>query len=102
MWRVRRSLFVRHLGRLSLRKFNTEVSHGTFGPHFGRTRRHGRKSLFRGMPVTVGMIVGQIGAGQTIEELLLDYPYLERDDVLQALQYAASLAEEREVALASA
>lgn len=54
------------------------------------------------MRVTVGMIVGQIGAGQTIEELLLDYPYLERDDVLQALQYAASLAEEREVALASA
>ena len=51
---------------------------------------------------TVGMIVGQIGAGVTIEELLADYPYLEREDVLQALQYAAWLAEEREVTLASA
>jgi uncharacterized protein (DUF433 family) len=51
------------------------------------------------MRVTVGMIVGQIGAGHTIEELLADYPYLEREDVLQALRYAAWLAEEREVSL---
>jgi len=43
----------------------------------------------RGMRVTVGMIVGQIGAGRTIDELLADYPYLERKDVLQALRYAA-------------
>jgi len=35
------------------------------------------------------MIVGQIGAGRTGDELLSDYPYLERDDVLQALCYAA-------------
>jgi uncharacterized protein (DUF433 family) len=39
------------------------------------------------MRVTVGMIVGQIGAGHTIEELLADYPYLEREDILQALRY---------------
>ena len=45
------------------------------------------------------LIVGQIGAGHTIEELLADYPYLERDDILQALRYAAWLAEEREVTL---
>jgi uncharacterized protein (DUF433 family) len=54
------------------------------------------------MRVTVGMVVGQIGAGQTIDELLADYPYLEREDVLQALRYAAWLAEERDVALAGA
>ena len=41
------------------------------------------------MRVTVGMIVGQIGAGRTIEHLLQDYPYLEREDVLEALSYAA-------------
>ena len=38
----------------------------------------------------------------TPEELLADYPYLEREDVLQALRYAAWRAEEREVALAGA
>jgi len=45
------------------------------------------------------MIVEQIGAGHTIEELLADYPYLQREDILQALRYAAWLAEEREVSL---
>lgn len=43
----------------------------------------------RGMRVTVDMIVGQIGAGRSIEELLIDYPHLEREDILQALRYAA-------------
>jgi hypothetical protein len=43
------------------------------------------------MWVTVGMIVGQIGAGAGVEELLDDYPYLEREDIMQALQYAAAL-----------
>lgn len=59
----------------------------------------GGKLCIRGMRVTVGMIVGQIGAGHTIEELLTDYPYLQREDILQALRYAAWLAEEREVTL---
>jgi uncharacterized protein (DUF433 family) len=58
----------------------------------------GGKPIICGMRVTVAMIVGQIGAGMTIEELLAGYPYLEREDVLQALRYAARLAEEREVA----
>ena len=59
----------------------------------------GGKACVRGMRVTVGMIVGQIGAGHTIDKLLSDYPYLEREDILQALRYAAWLAEEREVTL---
>lgn len=59
----------------------------------------GGKACIRGMRVTVGMIVGQIGAGVTIEELLAAYPYLERDDILEALRYAAWRAEEREVEL---
>ena len=62
----------------------------------------GGKACIRGMRVTVGMIVGSIGAGHAVEELLSDYPYLEREDVLQALQYAAWRAEEREVTLAGA
>ncbi len=59
----------------------------------------GGKACVRGMRVTVGMIVGQIGAGRSVEELLADYPYLEREDILQALRYAAWRAEEREVVL---
>src|SRR5271154_1506878 len=62
----------------------------------------GGKACIRGLRVTVGMVVGQIGAGRSIDEILADYPYLEREDVLQALRYAAWLAEEREVTLASA
>lgn len=62
----------------------------------------GGKACIRGMRVTVGMIVGQIGAGHAIEEVLADYPYLEREDVLQALRYAAWLAEDREVVLPGA
>ncbi len=59
----------------------------------------GGKACIRGMRVTVGMIVGQIGTGRSIDELLTDYPYLEREDIMQALRYAAWRAEEREVAL---
>lgn len=55
----------------------------------------GGRPYIRGMRVTVAMIVGQIGAGRIIDELLADYPYLEREDILQALRYAAWLAEER-------
>ena len=62
----------------------------------------GGKACLRGMRVTVGMIVGQIGAGHSIEEVLADYPYLEREDIMQALRYAAWCTEEREVMLATA
>jgi uncharacterized protein (DUF433 family) len=60
----------------------------------------GGKPCIRGLRVTVGMIVGQIGGGRTVNELLGDYPYLERADVLEALRYAAWRAQEREVTLA--
>lgn len=56
----------------------------------------GGKPCIRGMRVTVGMIVEQFGAGRTIDQLLVDYPYLERDDVLEAFRYAAWRAQERE------
>ena len=60
------------------------------------------KACIRGMRVTVGMIVGQIGSGTSVDELLDAYPYLEREDVMQALRYAAKLASGREVELAEA
>jgi uncharacterized protein (DUF433 family) len=52
--------------------------------------------------VTVGMIVSQIGTGHSIDDVLADCPYLEREDILQALRYAAWRAKEREVELARA
>jgi uncharacterized protein (DUF433 family) len=62
----------------------------------------GGKACIRGMRVTVSMVVGQIGAGHSVDEVLASYPYLEREDIMQALRYAAWLAEEREVILATA
>lgn len=67
-----------------------------------RPEMMGGKPCIRDMRVTVGAIVGQIGAGRTVDDVLEDYPYLERADILQALRYAAWRAEEREVALRSA
>ena len=48
------------------------------------------------MRVTVSMVLGQLAASQAIEQILADYPYLERADVLAALEYA----QERKVPLA--
>lgn len=61
----------------------------------------GGKACIRGMRVTVGMVVGQISAGHSVAEILTDYPYLEKEDIMQALRYAAWRAEEREIILAT-
>jgi uncharacterized protein (DUF433 family) len=60
----------------------------------------GGKACIRGMRVTVGMIVGQIASGHNADSIVADYPYLEPEDIVQALRYAAWRAEEREVVLA--
>jgi uncharacterized protein (DUF433 family) len=59
----------------------------------------GGKPCVRGLRITVGTIVGLIAAGRTVDEILAAYPYLEREDIRQALQYAAWRAEEVEIAL---
>ena len=61
----------------------------------------GGKPCIRGMRVTVGMIVEAMSAGRTLSELLADFPYLEEPDIREALAFAASLAQGREVRLAS-
>jgi uncharacterized protein (DUF433 family) len=61
----------------------------------------------RGLPcirdtrMTVSAVLGQLAAGASITELLESYPYLEREDVLAALEYAAAAAQERDVAVAA-
>jgi len=57
------------------------------------------KPCVRGMRVTVGMILGNLGAGASIEEILQSYPYLEREDILESIRFAAWLASERYVSL---
>ena len=59
----------------------------------------GGKPCIRGIRVTVGTIVGLIATGKTIEDILAEYPYLEREDVLEALSYAAWRAEEKEISM---
>jgi uncharacterized protein (DUF433 family) len=61
----------------------------------------GGKPCIRGMRVTVGTIVGLIASGKTIDEVVEAYPYLERDDIYEALSYAAWRVEEVEIPLAS-
>ena len=52
------------------------------------------RACIRGMRITVSLIVNLVASGMTVQEILGAYPYLEPDDVGQALQYAAWLAEE--------
>ena len=51
-------------------------------------------ACIRGMRITVSLVVNLVANGMSIEEILEAYPYLDADDIRQALQYAAWLAEE--------
>jgi uncharacterized protein (DUF433 family) len=57
----------------------------------------GGKACIRGMRIPVSVIVGQLAHGATVDEILGDYPDLEKADVQQALEYAAWLAQEQVV-----
>ncbi len=59
----------------------------------------GGKPCIRGLRVTVGTIVGLVATGHHEDEILRLYPYLEADDIREALSYAAWRAEEIEVPL---
>lgn len=59
----------------------------------------GGKPCIRGMRVTVGTIVGLVASGYSNSDILEAYPYLEEDDIHEALAYAAWRAEEIELPL---
>jgi uncharacterized protein (DUF433 family) len=59
----------------------------------------GGKPCIRGLRVTVGMVVGLVASEHTVEEISGLYPYLEVEDIHQALAYAAWRAEEIDVPL---
>jgi uncharacterized protein (DUF433 family) len=54
----------------------------------------GGRACIRGMRITVSLILNLVANGMTPEEIIEAYPYLERDDIRQTLQYAAWLAED--------
>lgn len=54
----------------------------------------GGRACIRGMRITVSLILNLIANEQSTEQILDDYPYLERADIQQALRYAALLAED--------
>ncbi len=62
---------------------------------------HGQPTI-RGLRYTVESVLELLSAGMTIEEVLADYPDLERDDILAALEFGARTAGRRVVPLAAA
>jgi uncharacterized protein (DUF433 family) len=59
----------------------------------------GGRPCLRGMRVTAGSVVGLVASGYSIEKILELYPYLEKEDITQALSYAAWRADELELPL---
>jgi uncharacterized protein (DUF433 family) len=54
----------------------------------------GGRACIRGMRIAVSLVVNLVANGMTITEIIDAYPYLEPEDIRQALHYAAWLAEE--------
>ena len=54
----------------------------------------GGRACIRGMRIPVSVIVGQIAHGAGFDEILENYPDLEREDIQEAIEYAAWLAQE--------
>lgn len=59
----------------------------------------GGKPCIRGLRVTAGTVVGLVASGYSTVEVLKLYPYLEEDDIREALAYAAWRVEEIELPL---
>lgn len=57
----------------------------------------GGRACIRGMRIPVSVIVGQIAHGSSFDQILEEYPDLERMDIQQAIEYAAWLAREQVV-----
>lgn len=62
----------------------------------------GGKPCIRGLRVTVGMIIGLLASGYSYEEILKMYPYLDEEDIKEALAYAAWRTEELDAPLITA
>ena len=59
----------------------------------------GGRPCIRGMRITAGAVVGLLAAGRSIDDVLVAYPHLERDDIYAALSFAAWRAQEVDLPL---
>jgi uncharacterized protein (DUF433 family) len=59
------------------------------------------KPCIRGLRFPVSRLLGLLAAGATREQILEEYPYLEREDIDEVLRYAAFLADDETVEIAS-
>jgi uncharacterized protein (DUF433 family) len=57
------------------------------------------KPCIRGTRIWVSLIIDNLAAGNTEEDVLTEYPHLEHEDILAALAYAAEMTRERHVDL---
>lgn len=62
----------------------------------------GGKPCIRGLRVTVGTIVGLLASGYSQQDIIALYPYIEADDITEALRFAAWRSEEIELPLVAA
>lgn len=60
------------------------------------------KPCIRGMCITVGTVAGLVASRHSFAAILAAYPYLEEEDIRQALRYAATLAKEVDLPLSTA
>ena len=79
-------------------RMDSETENGAGGLVFDRITfepgKMGGRACIRRMRVTVGLIVSLVAEGLPWDQILADYPYLEREDIRQALAYAALLTRE--------
>jgi uncharacterized protein (DUF433 family) len=68
----------------------SELNRSTFDPQI-----MGGRACIRGMRIPVSVIISQVAHGATFEEILGGFPDLEREDIEQALEYAAWLTQEQ-------
>lgn len=92
-WFYHNEIFVREswqIADLTFKGANIMFTRITFDPMI-----MGGQACIRGMRIPVSVIVGQVAHGASFDEILEDYPDLERPDIEQALQYAAWLTREQ-------
>ena len=78
-----------------------EVKKHEIGTHNHRSECLHRKPCIRGLRFPVSRLLGLLASGETKENILKAYPYLEAEDIDEALLYAAVLAEDETVEFAS-
>ena len=67
----------------------TNLDRITFDPEI-----MGGRACVRGMRVTVSLLLNMVAGGMSEDEIIDAYPYVEREDIRQAILYAAWLADE--------